>query len=57
MKNDIDIRKVCSNCEDFDKEQSICTIRYSIQGKERKPLPRKPNQRGCTAFMFDVNKF
>ena len=57
MKEQIDIRKVCANCEDFDIEKSICTIRYALKGKDRKPLYREANQRGCTAFMFNVKNF
>ena len=57
MKKEIDIRKVCSNCEDYNSEQRICTIRYVINGKDRKPLLRKPSQKGCTAFMFNIKNF
>lgn len=57
MGNKIDIRRICGNCEDFDKQKSICTIRYKIKGLERCPLPRKSSQKGCQVFMFSVKMF
>lgn len=47
--------KTCENCEDFDSKNNTCTIRYLIkQDKTKEPLPRKPKQKGCEAFMYKL---
>ena len=51
----MDISMTCKNCDDFDEEKQVCTIRYKIlEDKTKEPMKRKPNQSGCTVFMFKV---
>jgi len=50
---DIDIRKICKNCMNYDAAQKVCTIRYTIHpNKVRTPMKRRQNQNGCAVFMF-----
>ena len=50
----MDIKRVCRNCMDYDKENKQCLIRYTIlEDKTRTPMERKPDQKGCQVFMFD----
>lgn len=52
MDKDIDIRRICKNCMDFDSEENVCTVRYKIHAdKTREPMKRKPLQAGCEVFM------
>jgi len=43
---------ICKNCDDFDAVNNTCTIRYLIaKDRTKKPMPRKPEQKGCEVFM------
>lgn len=53
-ETDIDIRCVCGNCDDFDSEKQVCTIRYVLKGGNRYLMPRKATQKGCKVFMFKI---
>ncbi len=54
IKYKIDISRTCGNCDDFDKEKSVCTIRYVISNGKRNYISRIANQKGCPAFMFKI---
>jgi len=47
------LRKICGNCTDYNKEQGICNIRFTIQEdhKTLKPMKRTPTEKGCSAFI------
>lgn len=47
--------KACKNCEDFNSEKEVCTIRYTIlKDKTKVPMKRKPGQTGCKVFMYKI---
>ncbi|GLX85065.1 hypothetical protein tloyanaT_13170 [Thalassotalea loyana] len=47
------IKRTCKNCADFDAENNVCTIRYTIlEDKSKTPMKRKPNQNGCKVHMY-----
>jgi len=48
------IKKICKNCDDFCSKTQTCTIRFVINKTDRKPMPRKPEQKGCEGFMYKV---
>jgi hypothetical protein len=51
----MDIRRVCKNCTDYDKDKSECTVRFTITlGKDRIPMKRKPNQGNCAVFLSNA---
>ena len=51
----MDIRRVCKNCADYDKDKSECTVRFTrILGKGRVPMKRKPNQGNCVVFLSNA---
>lgn len=48
----------CKNCMDYDDIKQECTIRYVIHKDEsRTPMKRKPNQKGCSVFLLDIEKY
>lgn len=53
-EKDIDIRCICGNCDDFDSEKQVCTIRYVLKDGNRYLMPRKATQKGCKVFMFKI---
>lgn len=44
--------KTCGNCYDFDKEKSICLIRFCTYNKNRTPMKRKATDTGCKVFLY-----
>lgn len=53
MSGKYSIKKTCGNCADFDAENSICTIRFTIlEDKSKTPMKRKPNQSGCKVHIY-----
>ena len=51
---DMDIKIACRNCDSFDVNERICTIRFVVaKDKTRTPMRRRPGQ-SCQAFMFKI---
>lgn len=47
------MRKICDNCMDFNSDNNTCEIRYTVsKDKDRTPMKRKPNEKGCDVFML-----
>jgi len=49
------LKRICANCDDYNNKEKVCTIRNLIhKDKSRSPMPRKPKQKGCEAFMYKI---
>jgi len=52
-----ELNKICANCFDFEKETGTCSIRNTIHsGGIRKPMKRKPTQKGCKVFFYKMRE-
>lgn len=47
------MKKICSNCMDYDHKNKVCIIRFNVlEDKSRIPMKRSPNKKGCSVFLM-----